>query len=84
LTVWFGAAQLGRPFNQNGFTTYDWSVGLITNPDTFLIRDESDQVALPVRQLKNLTGFKKQVLEGCAGNARHLLGHYYVCTFYFQ
>lgn len=83
LTVRFGTGVLEGPLNQreNGFTTYDWSAGLITNPSTILIRDESDQIALPHGQAKNLSGFKKDVFGWCGGRVRHLLGHYYVCDF---
>lgn len=83
LTAWFGAGVLGGPLNHNekGFRTYDWSVGLVTNPDTILIRDESDQVALPAAQIKNVSGFKKDVYGWCAGTSQHLVGHYYVCDF---
>lgn len=83
LTAWLGAGVLKGPLNQseNGFATHDWSVGLVTNPDTILIRDESDQIALPKGQVQNLSGFKKDVFGWCGGQARHLLGHYYVCDF---
>jgi hypothetical protein len=81
LTVWFGAGVLEGPLNQseNGFTTYDWSAGLAGNPSTVLIRDASDQIALPQGQVQNLSGFKKDVFGWCGGQARHLLEHYYVC-----
>ena len=80
LTAGFGiGGQLG-PSTEDGFEVADWSVGLAGGPNTFLIRDKTDRIALPPTQASLATkegGFT----EECAGKARRLAGHYYVCTF---
>jgi hypothetical protein len=83
LTVGFGAGQLGSSSKPDGrgFAAYDWSVGLAGGPNTFLIHDETGQIALPIAQHVQPSIPENEFEEECAGKARHLLGHYYVCTF---
>lgn len=83
LTIGFGVGQLGsssKPVG-NGFSAYDWSVGLAGGLNTFLIRDVTDEIAVPMalhtESLNSENGFG----EECAGRVRHLLDHYYVCRF---
>jgi|HubBroStandDraft_2_1064218.scaffolds.fasta_scaffold1134999_1 hypothetical protein len=63
------------------FATSDWSVGLITNRNTFLIYDVTDEIALPPKLHKQPIAFERGFGEICAGKITHLLGHYYICTF---
>lgn len=83
LTVGFGAGQLGsssRPDDRD-FQVFDWSVGLAGGPNTVLIRDKTDQIALPMTQHTQPPESENGFGEDCAGRVRHVLGHYYVCTF---
>jgi hypothetical protein len=52
LTAGFGVGQLGVPSKSDGseFMAYDWSVGLVGGPNTFLIHDVTDDIALPMAQ----------------------------------
>lgn len=83
LTVWTGAGQLGRSSKPDGspFAAYDWSVGFAGGPNTFLIYDVTDEIALPLKLHKQPIASEQGFGEDCAGNVTHLLGHYYVCTF---
>jgi hypothetical protein len=83
LTAGFGAGQIGRSGNSNRglFTTHDWSVGFAGGPNTFLIHDPTDEISLPPSQHKQPIASEMGFGEDCAGKVRHLLGHYYVCTF---
>jgi hypothetical protein len=83
LTAGFGEGQLGAPLRSSdgGFVAYDWSVGLVGGPNTFLIHDVSDEITLTMpqhtRPLRATNGFE----EECAGRVQHLVRHYYVCSF---
>lgn len=74
LTVGAGIGVLNTPFiSEDGkFGAYDWSVGLATNPSTFLIYDATDRIAahgaIPRGDLN------------CLAKPRRLIGHYYVCS----
>jgi hypothetical protein len=83
LTVGLGVGQLGAPSKSSDgkFMAYDWSVGLVTNPSTFLIHDATDEVALPMDKHAHSTSSTNDLEEECADNVRHLIGHYYVCNF---
>ena len=83
LTVWTGAGQLGRSSKPDGrpFAVYDWSVGFAGGPNTFLIYDMTDEIALPPNLHKQPIESEGGFGEYCAGKVTHLLGHYYVCTF---
>jgi hypothetical protein len=83
LTAGFGVGQIGSASEPDGrkFAAYDWSTGLAGGPNTFLIHDESDEIALPLARHKQPATFENGFGEECAGRVRHLLGHYYVCTF---
>ena len=80
LTVGFGAGEVGprRPPSAP-FWVYDWSVGLAGGPNTFLIRDETDEIALPAALHKLPIASEFGWGETCAGKLRRLLGHYYIC-----
>jgi len=80
LTVWTGAGQLGRSSRSDGspFATYDWSVGFAGGPNTFLIYDVTDEIALPLNLHKKPIASMQGFSEDCAGKVVHLLGHYYV------
>jgi hypothetical protein len=83
LTVGLGVGQLGTPSSSNigNFVTYDWSVGLGGGPNTFLIHDSSDEIVLPISQHAHPLNSENGFEEECAGKARHLIRHYYVCSF---
>ena len=81
LTVNFGVGQLGSSSKSTdgGFVVYDWSVGL-AGANTFLIRDITDEIALPMAQHTRPSsdeGFG----EECAGKVQRVVKHYYVCNF---
>lgn len=71
----------GKSSNVQQLTVYDWSTGLAGGPATLLIRDPSDEIASPLvkHQVSALPG--AEIEEECAGKVRHLVGHYYLCTF---
>jgi hypothetical protein len=83
LTIGLGTGQIGSSAtsNQGGFTTYDWSVGFAGGPNTFLIHDPTDEIALPLKLHKHPISSEMGFGEDCAGKVRHLIAHYYVCTF---
>jgi hypothetical protein len=86
LSAWLGVGQLSSYKAADGkFAGYDWSVGLVTNPDTFLIYDATDEIQLPLRQHTRLKVSESQYVEMCSGQGdshtiSHLVGHYYICT----
>lgn len=81
LTVRFGAGQLGTSKSDDGgFVVYDWSVGLAGGPNIFLIRDVSDEIALPMTQHTRPASSENGFGEDCAGKVSHLISHYYICT----
>lgn len=83
LTAGFGAGQIGAMSKPDGskFAAYDWSTGLAGGPNTFLIHDDSDEIALPLARHKHPAASENGFGEDCAGKVKHLLAHYYVCTF---
>ena len=83
LTVGFGAGQIGSKSSSDGdqFAVYDWSTGLAGGLNTFLIRDATDEITLPLAQHRNLASSENGFEDECAGKVRHLIGHYYICTF---
>jgi hypothetical protein len=83
LNVGFGTgrrASYSKPDGSN-FEAFDWSVGLASGPNTFLIHDKTDQIAQPMPQYSQSSTSEDGIWEECAGKVRHLLGHYYVCVF---
>jgi hypothetical protein len=81
LTVNFGVGQAGVAKKaDDDFTVYDWSIGLVTSPSTFLIHDVTDEIALPLAQHKHPAGSELGFGEDCAGKVSRLLRHYYICT----
>jgi hypothetical protein len=79
LTVGLGINRL-VPSTGDNFEVSDWSVGLAGGPNTFLIHDKTDRIAIPLTQ--TIWSSKEVGLrEDCAGKVRHLVGHYYVCNF---
>lgn len=82
LSAYLGFGQLGTYKTVDGrFAAYDWSVGLVTNPSTFLLYDETDEIALPLAQHKMLKKSQSDFVEECSGGSRRLIGHYYICNF---
>lgn len=83
LTVWAETGQSGRTSSSDdsSFAAYDWSIGFAGGPNTFLIHDLTDEIALPVKLHKHPIAAENGFGEDCAGNVTHLLGHYYICTF---
>ena len=80
LTVNLGIGQLGvAKVGGEGFTVYDWSIGLVTNPSTFLIHDVTDEIALPLAQHTHPASDEAGFGEGCAGKVSRVLKHYYIC-----
>jgi hypothetical protein len=63
------------------FGSFDWSTGFAGGPSTFLIFDESDEIALPIQKHAADPSVELGFAESCAGRIQHLQGHYYVCTF---
>jgi len=63
------------------FTTFDWSTGFAGGPATFLIYDESDEIALPMDKHTSRAGYEAGFGPDCAGKVTRLFSHYYVCTF---
>jgi hypothetical protein len=63
------------------FGSFDWSTGFAGGPSTFLIFDESDEIALPFHKRVTDPRAEQGLAESCAGSVQHLQGHYYVCTF---
>lgn len=82
LTAGFGVGQLGNSSgsHDDSFVVYDWSVGLAGGPNTFLIHDVSDEIALPMAQHTQPPSSENGFGEECAGKVRRLIDHYYVCT----
>lgn len=80
LAIGFGADPASTK-DRSGFAAYDWSVGLAGGPNRFLIYDESDEIARPLALHTHPPSSEDGFGEDCAGKVRHLLGHYYVCTF---
>jgi hypothetical protein len=86
LSAWLGVGHLSTYKAADGkFAGYDWSVGLVTNPDTFLIYDATDEILLPLIQHARLKVSESQYVEMCSGQGdnhtiSHLIGHYYICT----
>lgn len=83
LTTQLGVGQLGLPPapTDDRFAAYDWSVGLAGGPNTFLLRDPTDEIALPLAEHKLPVASENGFGEQCAGRVSHLFGHYYRCTF---
>ena len=83
LTAGFEAGYLGDPIklNDHNFIAYDWSVGLAGGPNTFLIHDVTDEIALPMDRHTKPSNSKNDVENECAGRVRRMVSHYYVCTF---
>jgi hypothetical protein len=63
------------------FGSFDWSTGFAGGPSTFLIFDESDEIALPIQKHTADPSAEPGFEESCADRVQHLQGHYYVCTF---
>ena len=81
LTVNFGIGELGvAKTGDGGFTVYDWSIGLVTNPSTFLIHDVTDEIALPLERHTQPSSSEAGFGENCAGKVNRILKHYYICT----
>ena len=83
LTAWFGAGQIGssaRPVG-NEFSVSDWSTGLASGPNTFLIHDVTDEIKLPLPRHTQPVESQRGFGDLCAGKVRRLLGHYYVCNY---
>lgn len=69
-----------RPaMDDESFAAFDWSVGLAGGTSTFLIRDLTDEVALPLSQHKHPNLDKTGFEEACSGQSKHLFAHYYIC-----
>ncbi len=83
LTVGLGVGQLGLPSqsNRTDFATYDWSVGFAGSPNTILIHDVTDEIALPAAQHTKPLSVEDGFGEECAGKVQHVVKHYYVCSF---
>lgn len=83
LTTQLGLGQLGSPPAPNGdsFAVYDWSIGFAGGPNIFLLRDPTDEIALPLTKHKYPVASENGFGEDCAGRVDHLFGHYYRCTF---
>jgi hypothetical protein len=83
LTAGFGAGQLKSRSKPDGeqFGVYDWSIGLAGGPNTFLIHDVTDDIALPIARHIHPLSSENGFGEECSGKVKHLIGHYYVCTF---
>ncbi len=83
LTAGFGVGQLGSTSmsSNSDFAAYDWSVGVAGGPNTFLIHDATDEIALPMAKHTNPPSAENGFGEECAGRVQRLISHYYVCSF---
>lgn len=83
ITVGFGGGQLGTPpkSNDDSFVVYDWSVGFAGSQNTFLIRDVTDGIALPLARPAHPPRSENGFEEECGGKVRRLISHYYICSF---
>ncbi len=81
LTVGSHALRRGSPPSEDRqFAVYDWSVGLVGGPNTFLVHDVTDEIALPMEKRRYPAAYYRGFSQDCAGRVRRLLGHYYICT----
>ena len=81
ITAGLGIGQLGvSKSNRGDFTAYDWSVGF-AGSNTFLIRDVTDEIALPMARHTHPASSENDFEEECVGKVRHLVSHYYICSF---
>ncbi len=81
LTVAFGIGYLGgAPQKGQPVGIYDWSTGVVGGPNTFLIHDTTDAVAVAAVKGGHSGWRNTDFLRECAGRSRHLIGHYYVCV----
>jgi len=83
LTVELGIGELGDTLPQvdSRFQAHDWSVGLAGGPNTFLLYDETDEIVQPLARHRDHVVPDESLEKVCAGRVRHLIGHYYECTF---
>jgi hypothetical protein len=80
LMLTFGIGYLGSaPHDGEPVGIYDWSTGMVGGPNTFLIHDTTDAVALPDAKSDLPAWRNTDFLRKCAGKSQHLIGHYYVC-----
>lgn len=83
LTRRLGLGQLGSASKSSDgkFAIYDWKVGLSISPSTFLVHDDTDEIALPMAQHTKPPSTELGFAEECAGKVHHVIGHDYICTF---
>jgi hypothetical protein len=65
--------------NNESFSAFDWSVGVAGGINTFLIRDLTGEVTLPIIQHKHPNFDTTGIDEQCSGKSDHIFGHYYIC-----
>jgi hypothetical protein len=84
LTVGLGIGELNNtlPDVDRRFQAHDWSVGLAGGLNTFLLHDETDEIALPPTRHRDHVVPEDSLEKMCAGRVRHIVSHYYVCTFF--
>ncbi len=79
LMLAFDIGYLGpAPLQGQPVTVYDWSTGMVGGPNTFLIHDRTDAIALPLAK-SGPAWRDSDLLRTCAGRVQHLIGHYYIC-----
>jgi hypothetical protein len=73
--------QTGPQLLEGGrLAIYDWTTGMVGGPNTFLIHDATDTIALPLTKDAPAAWRDNDLFRECIGRVRHLIGHYYICT----
>ena len=81
LMLTFGIGYLGpTPLEGQPVGIYDWSIGMVGGPNTFLIHDTTDAIASPETKGDLSAWRNTNFLRECADRSQHLIGHYYVCV----
>lgn len=82
LTIGLGLGQIGvySSSSDGAVSAYDWSVGL-AGTGRFLIHDPSGQIARPADSQDHVAATASDFAEECAGSAKPLIAHYFVCSF---
>jgi len=81
LMLSLGIGTLGpRPSEGRPLAVYDWTTGMVGGPNTFLIHDTTDTIALPLKKGAPPAWRDNDLFRECVSRVRHLIGHYYICT----
>jgi hypothetical protein len=82
LTLAFGIGYLSpNSLEGQNLAIYDWTTGYAGGPNTFLIHDVTDAIALPLTKVVPPAWRDYDLFAECAGKVQPLIGHYYVCFY---